>query len=429
MRSTFLGAAALLAAATLIPVTSAAAHYAHVPYYQLIDVGTFGGPHADVEGPAHQITARGAVLGLADTATPNAQYPNDWFCGGSEYTFHAFSYAGGHLTDLGALPGNNCSVVFEVNRHGLGAGASVTGRFDPRVNVTAVHPVLFRDGRVVDIGTLPGGSEGFAVGVNDRGQVLGISNSSRRGPEMPDFFDWHGQIRGFVWQDGVMRDLGTLGGPGTVPATINARGQVSGDSYVDRTVNPTTGFPTQHSFLWQDGRMRDLGSLGGARTFTWWMNRHGQVVGRATLPGDRVWHAFTSDGRRLRDLGTLGGSFSEANRVNDHGVIAGGSYTTDDESFHTVMWRHGDMTDLSPNECTFPEWINNRDEIVGGACSGESALLWRDGVQYDLNTLVGTTDVHLATATFIDDHGRIAALGLLPNGAQHVFLLEPRSHR
>jgi hypothetical protein len=167
-------------------------------------VGTRGGSHADVQGPAHQITAHGAVLGLADTTTRNAQYRNDWLYGGLEFTFHAFSYAGGRLTDLGALPGNNCSVVFEVNRRGLGVGASDTGRFDPRVKVTGVHPVLFRNGRVVDIGTLPGGSEGFAVGVNDRGQVLGISNSSRRGPGMPDFFDWHGQIRSFVWQDGTL---------------------------------------------------------------------------------------------------------------------------------------------------------------------------------------------------------------------------------
>jgi probable HAF family extracellular repeat protein len=247
---------------------------------------------------------------------------------------------------------------------------------------------------------------------------------------MPDFFDWHGQIRSFVWQDGAMRDLGTLGGPGSVPATINERGQVSGDSYVDSTVHATTGFPTQHSFLWQDGRMRDLGSLGGARTFTWWMNQRGQVVGRATLPGDQVTHPFFWDGHRMRDLGTLGGSFAEANRINDRGVIAGGSSTTGDETFHTYVWRHGMMTDLSPgaDQCTFPEWINNRDEIVGAECDG-TALLWQHGRQYDLNALVRTAGVHLTTATYVDDHGRIVALGLLPNGDQHVFLLEPGSHR
>lgn len=397
------------------------------PHYKIVDLGTFGGPKADVEGPARQITARGAVLGFADTSIRDEDYPNDGTGSYDGFVHHAFSFRHGRLTDLGALPGNNSSVVFEVNRHGLGVGGSETGRFDRRVHVPATHPVLFHHGTVIDIGILPHGSEGFAFSVNDRGQVVGVSNTGRRGPGMPDFFDWDGQIHSFVWQHGRISDLGTLGGPGTLAGRVNEHGQISGDSYVNDHVNATTGFPTLHPFIWQHGHMRDLGTLGGSQTLSWWINEHGQVVGKATLSGDQVTHPFLWDGRRLRDLGTLGGTFAEANRINDAGVITGGSLTAHDTTFHTFMWRHGMMTDLSPSDdCTFPEWINDHNQIVGGSCDDHAtALLWQHATQFDLNSLVGPTDVHLTSATYIDDHGRIVALGTRPHGDQHVFLLDP----
>ena len=65
---------------------------------------------------------------------------------------------------------------------------------------------------------------------------------------------------------------------------------------------------------------------------------------------------------------------------------------------------------------------------MGGSCSDGTALLWRDGREYDLNNLVGPTDIHLAEAAFISDSGEISAVGLLPNGDQHVFLLRPTNH-
>ena len=65
------------------------------------------------------------------------------------------------------------------------------------------RPVLYA---VRDLGTL-GGTDADGVGVNDRGWVVGISRVAG---------DQSGHA--FLWRDGVMTDLGTLGGPNSFAA-------------------------------------------------------------------------------------------------------------------------------------------------------------------------------------------------------------------
>jgi probable HAF family extracellular repeat protein len=399
--------------------------------YRLTDVGTFGGPQAGLDGPAVQITSQGAVLGAADTTVADSDFPNfNPFIGlGPDPVLtHAFSWQHGKLTDLGALPGNNSSGVFEINGRGVGAGISETEALDPLTGYPADHAVLFKDGAVVDLGTLPGGTESQALAINDRGQVAGFANNGVPDPvSVFNFVKWTTQTRAFIWQDGVMRDLGTLGGPDADLATLNARGQVAGDSYTNSTPNAATGTPTTHPYLWTNGRMRDLGTLGGTLSLTAWLNNRGQVVGQSNLDGDHASHPFLWDGEHLRDLGTFGGDFGMANYVNDTGDVVGYAALPGSNAAHAFLWRHGVMTDLtgaSSSQCTFAAWTNSRDQVVGGTCNGSSdALLWDDGKQYVLNTLVAPSDIHLTEAAFINDKGDITALGVLPNGSQHVFLL------
>ncbi|HTL86048.1 MAG TPA: hypothetical protein VL856_12750, partial [Acidimicrobiia bacterium] len=88
----------------------------------------------------------------------------------------------------------------------------------------------------------------LANAVNARGQVVGFSYTES------------GHIHAFVWDNGVMRDLGTLD-QGTVSDSlsnalaINDQGQIAGYSTV------STGF--FHAFLFDKGVMKDLGTLGG----------------------------------------------------------------------------------------------------------------------------------------------------------------------
>jgi len=227
-----------------------------------------------------------------------------------------------------------------------------------------------------------------------------------------------------------MTDIGTLGGPDAVMAWQNARGQIAGDSYIDETPNATTGMPTVHPYLWTRGKMRDLGTLGGAFSQTNWVNDTGHVVGFASLPGEEFVHPFLWDGARLRDLGTLGGNFGLAFHISAAGHVVGLATTTDDATAHAFLWRDGKMTDLSgasSPDCTVAESLNDHDQVVGHNCDESSARFWTGGKEYDLNSLVGPTDVQFTEALAIDNLGRIVAAGLLPDGNQHMFLLTPTS--
>jgi hypothetical protein len=117
------------------------------PRYALIDVGTFGSPQAFINLPGQPVTSRGAVLGTADTAIPDSDYPkfNPFLVGPPDPVLtQAFSWENGKLTDLGALPGNNSSAVFQINAHGVGAGLSENGTLDPHTGYPALTAVLFR---------------------------------------------------------------------------------------------------------------------------------------------------------------------------------------------------------------------------------------------------------------------------------------------
>jgi probable HAF family extracellular repeat protein len=94
--------------------------------------------------------------------------------------------------------------------------------------------------------------------LNDSAQLVG-SHPSESG-------DWGA----FLWQNGSMQDLGTLGGAQSYGNAINDLGRVVGNS-------DTSDWP--HAFLWDaENGMRDLGSLGKGATATD-INNLGQVVG------------------------------------------------------------------------------------------------------------------------------------------------------
>ena len=270
---TFISAITLFAALA-IPVRLAAQH----TRYKLVDIGTFGGPASYVNpaplmGSPDQVNSSGTTVGGALTSIAITSSSNNAIvCGGIEGLLplvnHAFQWQNGVLTDLGSLAGpNNCSVAIAINTSGEISGRSENGVIDSVLGLNAVHAVVWKNGQILDLGTL-GGSVSSALGMNEHGQVAGFALNAIPDPvSIYDFLLFGSangtQTRAFLWTDGVMQDLGTLGGPDAQSNFVNDQGQVAGFSYTDSTPNPSTGIPTLHPFLWQNGTMTDLGSLGG----------------------------------------------------------------------------------------------------------------------------------------------------------------------
>src|SRR5579863_4885525 len=307
-------------------------------HYKIIDMGTFGGPSsafgetAAFSSASGDITNRGLAVGSSSTSVSTTPTSN---CGFSiPFVFRAFKWEGEAVTDLGALPGgSNCSSAGASNTSGEIVGTSENGQLDPLIGINQAHAVLWKANQIFDLGTL-GGFESVADGITNGGQVVGSATNA-----VPDSFACFGlgaQCRAFLWRDGVMHDLGTLGGPDALGFLINEHGQIAGVSNPDSTPNSSGLCPlplNTDPFLWENGKMRDLGTLGGACGLAVALNNRGQVVGYSTNAGDAIAHPFLWPGEngKMRDLGTLGGSFGTANAINESGNVVGYSNVSGDE--------------------------------------------------------------------------------------------------
>jgi probable HAF family extracellular repeat protein len=174
---------------------------------------------------------------------------------------------------------------------------------------------------------------------------------------------------------------------------------------------------TQDPFVWDNGKMTDLGNLGGTFAFAQCTNNRGEVIGQASLPGDLVTHAFVWRKGRMKDLGTLGGDNSEAIWINDAGDIAGSADLQEPDIHDAVRWRHGQILDLGTvdgDACSRGRAINSKGQIVGGSSDCHNflhAFVWEEGgPMLDLNTLIAPgSGLQLTNAFNINDRGEILA--------------------
>jgi probable HAF family extracellular repeat protein len=287
-----------------------------------------------------------------------------------------------------------------------------------------------------DLGTF-GKRSSDAVAINDRGQVV---CNAWVGDEGPIEVSPPRVNTAFLWQNGESIKL-TLGGKqsgvgheyisGGQDGAINEQGQVVGWAETKKG--------DQHAFLWQKGKMTDLGTLGGKESEAVAINEQSQVVGWAeTRKGER--HAFLWQKGRMTDLGTLGGKTSEAIAVNNRGQILGEAYlrTSADGAgiYHTSLWQNGKTTRIgTPKDRITPVAINERGQVVGTIrtkAKGElygRAFLWQNGKLRDLGTLprmkdsvpadinnrrqvVGQSDSY--GHAFLWQNGKMRDLGTLP---------------
>src|SRR5207253_2849456 len=176
------------------------------------------------------------------------------------------------LIDLGTLGGPNSTEGHQapiVSNSGAVIGIADTLLPDPACPSDCFigHAFRWEKGVLTDLGTIPGGNNSDAVWLNSLGQVVGES------------------------ENGVIDPL--VGVPDAFATSINDRGQIAGVSMTNSIPNAATGFPTLHPFLWENGKMLDLGSLGGTQAVPAGgidgategqraLNNRGQVAGGST---------------------------------------------------------------------------------------------------------------------------------------------------
>lgn len=177
-----------------------------------------GGALTDLNGLDYTTAVVGALSEFGHVAGRGSYH-----LGNDQWANSLFRYTpGAGLQDLGKLAGPSGGAR-GVNRHG-----DVAGTWDFSATSGRGHAVLYTDaGGLQDLGTL-GGDQSWSMGLNDAGQVIG---SAYLAPAVR---------HAFLWQNGVMADLGTLGRVSDA-YDINEAGVVVGNSY-SLTLNRLTGF-------------------------------------------------------------------------------------------------------------------------------------------------------------------------------------------
>ena len=158
------------------------------------------------------------------------------------------------------------------------------------------HVFLWEDGVVTDLGLAPDTFAMSAKAINNVGQ---IATGGTFDEDHPEGFS----SGGFIWEDAVWTFVGMLPGYDSMALKgLNDAGQAVGWT---RAINSSSAPDT--GFVWQDGLIRNLNDLIPPDTGLWitraeGINGAGQITGRATSPSGIVAFVLTPVEPPLGDL-------------------------------------------------------------------------------------------------------------------------------
>lgn len=316
------------------------------------------------------------------------------------------------IVDLGPLSTRTADDKPGLNAAGEAAAWALHG-------TSQIQATFIKDGKQISLGELPGFENTFAASINNKEMIVGVAQSR----------DDLRFTQAFLWHDGKLENLPTLGGKYAIARAINQQGDIVGKAQ--------TPDQTMHAALWSHGKIKDLGTLAeGHYSEAHDINESDEIVGQAEIAPNGKPHAFFWNQGHMQDLGILPtGSLSNAEAINNNRQIVGNADMkdeTNEKGVRAVLWSHGHMTNLgtlTDNDSLALD-INDEGQIVGGSFIAEGrerAFLWEKGRMLNLNkSIPKNAQWLLLTAYRINDEGEIIGRGYY-KGAAHLFLLRPKS--
>jgi probable HAF family extracellular repeat protein len=408
-----------------------------------------GGAITTIDIPGASFTGAAAINSVGDIV-------GRYTAGGINHAFLLSSPILNYsVTDLGTLPGGSFSQPSIVSNDGLISGVSDV----PGGNQ---HAVLWQFGGMIDLAASNfAGVNSLAFGIGADGSVNGQVETTVMDANGEDFcaYGTHRQCKAFLWENGAMTLLPTLGGDNSTVGTMNKRGQIAGiaeNGVVDRSCTAPQAVRFQ-PVIWgpKQGEIRALDLPGGDTVgVAMSINDRGQTVGAAGTCGNTFPPPFSdgphavlweSDGSVV-NLGTLGGTVNPASpgqgtialAINNPGQVVGTSALNGNLANHAFLWTSQkgmqDLGRLPGDTNSVGLGINDRSEIIGesfgaaGPINGNPRpFLWRNGIMADLNSLV-TEDspLYLLVVSAINNQGEIVGFGVTPAGDIHAFLATPQ---
>jgi len=169
----------------------------------------------DPDGAATAINDKSQIVGISGTCDVAV---------GAYSAKHALLWDNGAITNLGSLGGKGWNTPMAINNHGQIVGFSdLPGDVVAGKLTLNFHAFLWtKDTGMKDLGVLPGDSVSEALGINEQGQVVGVSFPS---------------THAFIYENDKMTDLNTLipeDSPLLLLAAndINDRGEITGQACV-----------------------------------------------------------------------------------------------------------------------------------------------------------------------------------------------------
>ena len=241
-----------------------------------------------------------------------------------------------------------------------------------------------------------------------------------------------------------MMALPTLGGNNGQASAINNRGQIVG---ISETTVPDSGCPASKPgkiispVFWEKGEVRSLPTLAGDPDgFVQGINNRGQAVGSSGTCANIATHAVLWDNDVAVPLSDLGHDGSDAYAINNRGQIVGYVSSHDGSTIFAAIWQNGGVTTiptLPEDSAAFATGINNRGQVVGSTFNSmgwSHGFISQDGVMTNLNKLIREdSNLLIIAASNINDRGQISGMAKVMNGPDkdkvHAILLTPVNER